>query len=106
MHPADVAASMDAPIKFVQRTNRGFADATCNLVTGVMLPLEPNGYCNGTEAARTVPFGNSPRRPGKLRHASSAPELPIRLILLGLAAWCAIRRDGNLTKISCATMQL
>jgi hypothetical protein len=63
MHPADVAASMDAPNKFAQRTNRGFADATCNLVTGVMLPLEPTGYSNGTEGARTVLFGNSPRKP-------------------------------------------
>src|SRR5882757_3856455 len=61
MHPADVAASMDAPNKFAQRTNRGLADATCNLVTGVMLPLEPNGYSSCTRGTRTVLFGNSPR---------------------------------------------
>ena len=58
MQPAEVAASMDAPNKLAQRTNRGFADATCNLVTGVMLPLEPNGYSNCTEGARTVLFAH------------------------------------------------
>src|SRR4051812_9012155 len=67
MHPAEVAASMDAPSKFAQRTNRGFADTTCNLVTAVMLPLEPNRYSNGTEGARTVPFGNSPSEPYCIR---------------------------------------
>src|SRR5882757_6811165 len=74
MHPADVATSMDAPNKFVQRTNRGFADATCNLVTGVMLPLEPNGYSSRMGGARTVPFGHSPRRPcriGRVRKAAT-----------------------------------
>src|SRR5258707_11960279 len=67
MHPAEVAASMDAPSKFAQRTNRGFADATCNLVTGVMLPLEPNGYSNCTEGTRTVLFGHSPRKPRSIK---------------------------------------
>src|ERR1700733_2098260 len=86
MHPADVAASMDAPNKFAQRTNRGFADATCNLVTGVMLPLEPNGHCNCTEGARTVLFGNSPRRPRSIKaRAQARPKLPNLHILLGLA---------------------
>src|SRR3954454_3664276 len=72
MQPAEVAASMDAPSKFAQRTNRGFADATCNLVTAVMLPLEPNRYCNGTEGAPTVPVGNSPRRPRQIKGHAEA----------------------------------
>jgi hypothetical protein len=98
---------MDAPIKFAQRTNRGFADATCNLVTAVMLPLEPNGYTSCMEGARTVLFGNTPRRPRQIKaRAQARLELPIRHVLLGLAERSAARRDGNLTKISCAVAQL
>jgi hypothetical protein len=42
--------------------NRGFADATCNLVTAVMLPLEPNVYSSCTEGPRTVLFGQQSRQ--------------------------------------------
>src|SRR4051794_955281 len=82
MHPAEVAASMDAPSKFAQRTNRGFADATCNLVTAVMLPLEPNGYSNGTKGTRTVLFGNSPSKPDWIRSLRKAPKT------IGTALFC------------------
>jgi hypothetical protein len=34
------------------------------------------------------------------------PQLPIRHILLGLVTLVPIRKDANLTKISCAVVQL
>src|SRR3954447_10931729 len=91
MHPAEVAASMDAPSKFAQRTNRGFADATCNLVTAVMLPLEPNRYSNGTEGARTVLFGNSPRTPRQIKARAEA----CRNCRFAISCWVSSRRRGS-----------
>src|SRR3954454_5805561 len=41
MHPADMATRPNAKSKFARRTNAGFADATCNLTTGMTLSLEP-----------------------------------------------------------------
>jgi hypothetical protein len=82
MHPAEVATSIDAPSKFAQRTNRGFADATCNLVTGVMLPLERTAILavpkvRGQSCSATVP-----QTPAGSRPAQGAAELQIRGVLL------------------------
>jgi hypothetical protein len=96
MHPADVAASMDAPNKFAQRANRGFADATCNLVTGVMLPLEPNGYSSCAEDARTVLFGNSSRRPHRIRHLRKVVKtISSVLFCWASAAFARLRRGQS-----------
>src|SRR4051794_20529761 len=97
MHPAEVAASSDAPSRFAQRTNRDLADTTCNLVT-LMLPLEPNGHSSCSEGARTVLSGNSPRNS---RRDQSVRQLRICLILLGSVDLRVGRRAGYLTKISC-----
>src|SRR3954447_5508779 len=99
MHPADVAASMDAPNKFAQRTNRGFTDATCNLVTGVMLSLEPKGYSSCAEGARTVLFGNSPRRPWRLKPRVRRLGIADPRCFIGLHGFWWAGGAGHLTKI-------
>jgi hypothetical protein len=86
---------MDAPSKFAQRTNRGFADATCNLVTGVMLPLEPNGHSNCTEGARTVLFGNSPRKPYCIRWLGKAAKTIVSALFCWASSALAQLRRGQ-----------
>jgi hypothetical protein len=87
---------MNAPNKFVQRTNQGFADATCNLVTGVMLPLEPNRYSNCAQGARTVPFGHSSGKPDWTRSLRKAAKtIGSALFCWASSAFARLRRGQS-----------
>src|SRR5882757_9131303 len=86
MHPAEVATRINATSKFAHRTNRGFADATCNVVTGGDASSGTGRHSSCTIGMRTVLFGNSPRKPCRI----SSARMAVKTIGSALFCWALV----------------
>src|SRR5437868_957876 len=103
MHPAEAAATANAISNCARRTNTGFAEATCNLTTGMTLPLEPAAIL-AAEPVRGQPCRAFPHHcPERDLSNRFCPVIPV---LSGLPEARAADYKDSVTNISSTSAAL